>query len=387
MKISTMLKREDFYLISKNTLKKYFSLKKNKNCDIEICGRFCRKFNFYIYPHLNAILTKNTNRKVKKYLETEYNIQGNSLRRIFIKIYIFCCLKFPRLFAHKALSINLSQEYLKTLLIYPCNRKIRIFNFGENEVDVIVKDGFSDDAFKNEIKIRTELKEDFILPILNFDQQHYTEKIIDGMPLARVLDLVHYDESRLRVTECLSLLNKKFSEKIKLHDYAKRLELEIQQKTEKLDCKNIEIIKTHINEIISRVLVFLKGNNNFIHLTLSHGDLQHGNIWVENQTDKIYIIDWESACFRSVYYDMFWLFNGTRSNDKIFQIFQNEEYYNSVKKTYKNIDKISVDRIILLEDISYKITENNQLPNEYGSKKLKEYLNSILVVLKGNENV
>ena len=74
MKISFMLKREDFYKINENTLEKYYQNSKNEK-------------RLYIYPELNAIVTARPSKMVRNYLYTEFRVSGSPLKRLLVRIY------------------------------------------------------------------------------------------------------------------------------------------------------------------------------------------------------------------------------------------------------------------------------------------------------------
>ena len=71
MKISYMLKRENFYDVNEKTLRRYYSDCKSRK-------------RLYIYPELNAIVTARPSRAVRNYLYTEYRVSGSFLKKIAV---------------------------------------------------------------------------------------------------------------------------------------------------------------------------------------------------------------------------------------------------------------------------------------------------------------
>ena len=114
MKISYMLKRESFYEINEKTLGAFYE------------GQEKLK-KLYVYPELNAIVTARPSKKVKEYLYTEYRVSGSLLRRIAVRFYATLMLNSGGLLASKRFARKTSAD--KDTLIYPCNKKYRIFIF------------------------------------------------------------------------------------------------------------------------------------------------------------------------------------------------------------------------------------------------------------------
>ncbi|PQD96175.1 hypothetical protein CYL18_06125 [Pradoshia eiseniae] len=383
MKISQMVKRENFYLINERTLEKYFLQYINRNFTIST-KKATKHSDLYVFPNLNAIISKRTSPEIKNYLFTEYSVKGSIIRRMMVKLYLILCFKFPVLFSQFGINIDGSVDSLNfnDILVYPCNRKIRIFNFKTNTVDVIVKDGFSNESILNEIKVRSTVNEDFILPIINSTDNLYREKIIDGTPLARITSEKDYKRYLENTLECMRMLESSTRQDVHIVLYVNRLQKEIKSKLENNKLKS-KIPTDVVDNVLKKLLENCLEYDGVISISLSHGDLQHGNVWIENNTEKIYIIDWESAKYRSVWYDRFLLMNGARMDDNIFHLMQ-ESNINDFYK-FDDIHQISSRKslasLIALEDIDYRINETIDLPKDYGISELKTYFNSLLMFI------
>lgn len=383
MKISTMLNREDFYLINQRTLQGFFSNLNKNDCKV-VTNSSIKGADLYVFKHLNAIFTRKASSEVKKYIETEYRIKGNPIKRLIIRLYISVCFALPELFADKSIIIENNHIDLKSILVYPCNRKIRIFNFEKNIVEVVVKSGFTNEALLNEIMFRTEFNEEFILPILRYNDNQYTEAIINGIPLARITNSKRYEKSKMKVIDCLKILLEKTKKDKNLNEYLDSLQKEIYEKIIKFDTAGEKIYRENLFPIITHLTHNCSGYKGTIPIVLSHGDLQHGNIWVENETDRIFIIDWESAAYRSIWYDLFMLFSGARCKENILQLHTNpsKDYFALFESLYEPIDYHCIASIVILEDIAYKIGEALQLPNNLGLSDLQEYLSLVLKTIE-----
>ena len=339
MKITEMIAREDFYRINHDTLLKYYATAK-------------RKEPLYIYPRLNAIIVKNPSKAVKKYLLTEYAVRGSFVKRLAANGYVNLCLSSHGVMADRRLLIP--NDANADTLIYPCNRKYRIFDFAHNTVTVQLKSGFPDEQLKHEISFRTRSSlPDFVPVIMTSTGTSYTERIIDGKPLARVTD--GYDQLKKQAYEELRAYTSQFDKTVTGVEYSRmlgdqllRMMKEIQLPYEKL----VNVLSTVIRNVPEVLLTF------------SHGDLQSGNIWVENRTNKVFIIDWESWGTRSLQYDQATLFDGLRPGDI-------DGYLLNARINVQN------KALVLLEDILFQIEVYKSLPDTFGREKVIEYCRKI----------
>lgn len=140
MKISAMLEREDFYSILQETLRTYstkLGFKPNPvvtECSENGCA-------LYVNPRLNAILPMHPSQAIMAYLQTEYRVGGSWTRRVAVKGYLWLATHFVKQCSQRGIQIKYDHD-INNLLIYPCNKKIRVFDFGRNIVYTILKQGF-----------------------------------------------------------------------------------------------------------------------------------------------------------------------------------------------------------------------------------------------------
>ena len=346
MKISYMKKREDFDNINQRTLDKSFAGGKGDT-------------RLYIYPHLNAIVTRNPSESVKRYLYTEYSGASSPIKRFLTKMYTKVVINSCGILAGG--QCRASDDLSDDILIYPCNKKIRIFDFASGTVRVVPKDSFPTDSIKCEIDFRAKVNAPFILPLLSYEECEYSEKIINGRPLARISD--GYEGYVSRAYEIWQGFERgirpiTFSEYANsLREYFHSAHIS-EEKLFKLD---------ELSELEKILFDRIKCAEGGLEVGLSHGDLQAGNIWVENGTDKIYIIDWESVGERSVNYDHAALFRGLRTSGGLAEIASGESV---------------TDAVILYEDLLFRIAELNSLPGDIGIKGFAEYIKTILRNIK-----
>jgi len=342
MKISEMLLRENFYKINEETLKEFFDKSTNSE-------------QLYIYPQLNAIITKKPSKQVKKYLYNEYTVRGNLLKAVVVKAYVFLCLNSNGFLASN--KINIPNEMTSEKLIYPCNKKYRIFDFGSNTVSVVPKHGFPTVDLEREIEFRSNNQASFIPCLASYSERKYSENIIDGLPLARITN-----NFEALCEEAVTILEKYAAETGNVTEKnAKDYVLELKSVIEDFaNRKGKKLDKLALKKILSKLIEFV--GEETVTLTLSHGDLQPGNVWVDKD-GKIFIIDWESWNRRSSWYDRAVMFSNIRSKGL-------DEY---LKTSPKNTQTA----IVCLEDIIFRLNELFNLPSDYGEKEFDAYIKSL----------
>ena len=260
--------------------------------------------------------------------------------------------------------IHLSNDLSSDSLIYPCNKKYRIFDFASNNVNVIVKDGFPADDLNKEISFRLTHEADFIPKIISHASNGYTEAIIDGFPVARSYE--HIKEYSDKAMNIWNEYIKTFRRKLTANEYADMLVERIESLVKIGKTRGKHIDEESISHVVEMLAKRICNSNEAIYVTLSHGDLQSGNIWVENKTGRIVIIDWESCEERSEWYDYATLYKSLRSPGKSI-VFQPP--FDLEKHT------------VILEDFIFRIGEFVNLPFDYGESAFLKYVNFVASIL------
>lgn len=342
MKISQMLEREDFLDINQKTLDGYFVSSPGKETKL------------YIYPALNAIVTSKPSKTVVDYLLCEYSVRGNVVRRLAARAYVFGCMHSLGVLASKNCLVKATIH--SNILIYPCNKKYRIFNFKEHYVDVIAKHGFEKSDLLHEIEFRSrDGLPDFVPKLISYNADGYRETIIDGCPLPRTTE--NYETFRDLAYNLIYQFGAPMQRAINPSDYINTLRLRIAK------CLGKKVKDAFgVNKIVDNLSAIGSAGDDIL-LTFSHGDLQVGNIWIESRTKHIFIIDWESWDERSVWYDYATLYKGLRSGD--LQFFFDQE--SSAQKR----------AVVLLEDLVFRLHEVNSIPGDYGISQFEKYCNGI----------
>jgi thiamine kinase-like enzyme len=383
MKIDEMLKREDFFEILLSTLNNHFD---QYSFQLETPKTAEYINTLYVYDKLNAIVAKKPSKETKKFLKTEYTIKGSFFRKLIVKFYLeFSLSTFGILSNKQKVYISgTNQVDFSNILIYPCNKKIRFFNFEKHEVEVISKTGFPLTAIKKEIEFRTNHVNFHIEPIRNFGDNWYSERIIEGIPLARIQDPIKYGYLKQDSLVKLRSITDAYRQIRNSIEYKDSLILQINKVSNEL-LANYPSINNLIETILCKLNGLLAEFNKEIILTLSHGDFHHGNIWIDNSTQKIIIIDWETTDTRTEWYDIFTLFGGLRE-------------VNGLQNLIKHLNTNTIDFIdysghehlqqivtmVLLEDMMFRFNDFVTTPFEIGFHEFETYCIGLLLYINAD---
>lgn len=391
MKINELVEREDFYRIIEKSLENYY--KNVFDYDLRIStnnNSILQKV--FIYPQINSIVTRFPSREVLKYIFSEFNLRNNRFKFYAGKLYTGLCLFTGGLLANKTLRFHGINPINSSILIWPCNRKVRIFDFKKKIIDTILKEGFTNKYFNNEIYFRLNSNYSFVPGIIDHSHNWYRESLLPGQPLARITNNKQYLQSCNEAIAYIKIINDSNIRYVLPDEYAIGL-LDI---IEKLVSKAIVEKKIQTGDILRKVAKTAyrktKSLNNKIPLTLSHGDLQAGNIWVDTSLNKTYIIDWETNSVRSIWYDPATLLLNTRSHNGIYSLVVNRQkkyvkdaiLINDPTKDYK-ID--SIIGILVLEDIIFHLEDNLELLHDWGRDLIDQYGKQLLSIQCGLEKM
>lgn len=371
MTIYEMLFREDIYGIIEKTLEEYYKDVHGKTISVKV-ERNKLQNSFVIYPRLGVVVARIPSFEVMKDIYAQFNVQGNWLRKLVAWGYITLVFATFGLMAPKSLRVSDNTVLGRSTYIMPCNRKIRIFDYSKGYVDAILKVGFNDACFKNELKYRVNPKFDFIPPIIASGNRWYREVIIKGFVLVRIPQ-PKYNEILGRVCEYMENLYGEVSESIGISDYCNSISEYIESKLFFLrQEKKIEAID-YISNVLKKALSFIVGVDMKVPVVLTHGDLQTGNILIDKKTGEVTIYDWETAGIRSVWYDTGKLFLYSQRKGKYAYMIENRNeptvkdriLYFDKKKEYPMTAVMSV---MVLEELQAFVDEICDLPGAMGTE-------------------
>lgn len=386
MKIDAMVLREDFYSINEKTLHTYFLNTLGHDIKIETLDNPRPMFahGAMVYPVINTISNRFPSLKVLRYVFSEFNVRNNFLKYLAGKAYTAASFFTLGLLAAKVLRFS-SRQLPSNVLIWPCNRKIRIFDFKQNYVDSVVKDGFTKKYFENELSFRLNADYSFVPPILNHGDNWYREPILPGKPLARIKNNLLYELSCNDTLKFLKEIVEKTKKFVNCIDYSQslldRINLLVPLASEK------KKIQTSVNilSIAKRACQHAQKFNGDIPVSVSHGDLQSGNIWVDVKNKKTYIIDWETNCYRSIWYDPATLLLSIRRHHGVINMVENihtDLVKNSIliNDDRKDYQIESIIGIIILEDILFYLEDNLELPMDWGGDLIDKYIGQLMLL-------
>lgn len=365
------MEREDVYQIISSTLEKYF------DANVSVYEQFpsCLGQIFYCYPRLNAIVPKNYNSKIIDFIKRDNRITNSIVRKIIMSIYIYLAFKFPRIFSNKYIVINNSNISLKDILIYPGNKKVKVIDFYDNTIDNILKTGFDNTWFNKELEIREIPKWRFISPLKRIDSKSYREKFLIGYPFTRIRNK--------NKPKFLNEINENIEEMqqegriCEICSYSVELNNKFQTKINNIKDKLKDCEYLNLNKFFNNISNSLLNCFNEIKLAFSHGDLQEGNIFIEDKILKLWILDWETAEERSTYYDKLIFYYNLRNSSKLIDNLKNiyKEKGSRLNLNYgKSLKEII--KLFILEDIIWQIDETKILPDGVLSNGLVFYIST-----------
>lgn len=371
MPYSDFIEREDVYTILQRTLEGYFGGKVTVH---EKKGSPPKGSLFYCFPRINAIIPVYYKSDIKDYLERDNNITYSFARRIIMNSYLSQLFKHPDKHTDRYIDIQSARNDYESLLIYPGNKKIKIMDFNRMTIDCVVKRGFSDAWFNKELEIRKNPKWDFILPLEALSSDIYREKLIIGYPFVRLDAQLKFDLLPVVEKYIEQIQEKATTESIA--QYSSNL----LERIRNLVISNNDMSDVEKNRIMTFAIKLAEINtydSYEIKLTLSHGDLQKGNLFLESENRKLWMLDWETWEIRSEYYDRMLFYYNLRNSSKILKNLRSllADKGRSISLNNQKTGHLkSIIRVFLLEDIVWQLEETIVLPKSSVSNGLRVLL-------------
>ena len=378
MKISTLLKREPFDKIFEKTISSF--LKDFTNCSYSVKWETKRKFNYlsdstqqwYCNPLINSVFEKNVNPAAFNSINGEYSYNPlrpwrSAIQRMYLSL---SQSKITAVLMSKYIvKVSPPIEDAENKLILGGNTKIRLIDIVDNNVYVILKDGFDKKYLEREIYVRTNFS---YLPIPKIkaygsNSLWYCEEYISGVPPNRMKG----NRGKEILLEAVIYIHRILNEtkkKVSLSEYAVSLQVRINGGVEQLSYID-DNVKRDIKYITSTLTAYLeKYSDKLITIAYCHGDFHQGNIL--SNGEKFWILDWENSGQKQIGYDLFILLLESRiesgfSNrfskllNNQFDSFQQELINNWPNINWNNEESKKIILLIfLLEELEYHIKEN-----------------------------
>lgn len=384
MDLASMIERENFFELFLPTIEKYYKEVHGQEirCELRTWGG-----NLISYPFLSAFTMRQISETSRGFFLSEWNIREKTLKNLAAKTYIQLVTRSRGLFAKYRIEFQPAELLSPDLVLAPSNRSIRVFDYKTGVVGCIIKKGFTDKYFNQQLDFRRKNPYKFIPPLIAWSNCWFSEPILYGHPLARIRDDDIYqkgmEDAALAIAE-LVVNSLEYRDSI---EYAKELNSNLIEGLVKAR-KTKHIKKAAEAERIIKKLCGILGNSRIrVPVALSHGDLQTGNIWVDNER-KTWIYDWETAGIRSVWYDMATLLLSTRRQGGLERLWHQASVgevsgliiKSDERKDYTALEMHQISAIVLMEDIMFYMEDMLELPADYGSVLFDRYIDRLVAL-------
>ena len=403
MKLELLLKREDFYKIFAETLSNYLIKYQNWTGSIYISSKRNKTAkNLFINKRLNLIYTDSCSPADLRKLSQEYSYHKNFFKRSIQKLYIFLSLSnLLRVIFSNGFIVITGPITFQKFCILPGNHSIRIIDLDRSYSLVLTKSGEKEDYLERIISVRTKHNKIPGPKILdwNLDDGWYKEEIIHSLPINRMNENEIYMHTLKRAEASMQKIYEETLREDPFCEWKENLTIKFQKMIEKFPKNYQETLIKDIEEIYSKILHKLNEqftDTSLIYTVQSHGDFQEANILLStNNTQDIYIIDWEYSSRRYVYYDLLVLKLKARSpkglSDRmiafIYEKFVNEIF---LKNFFKDSNLINGLRdhiyVFLLEDLLFRIEDSLDSSSNEPSEAIFNFVEEILLFFKHQDH-
>lgn len=385
MRVSNMMKREQFYQIFSETLAEGWQAQHGMRCAISQAGGSAGDA-WYLNPLLNACFPSDMSGKARQFLFDRFAYTDAPSRKFaqlclggLLTTRLGLYLASRRLFTMEA-----RLPFQNETLIIPCNQRIRIFNFQQNICRVFLKKGFDSHTMRREIEVRGMMPEGPFPRIVKWDDDGgwFDEPIIDGYPLPRVPPSYRKRDIEKQSFTLLDQWLSTHESRTVAGTHVQGLVVAIRDLCRVIQKKFPFGRETkQIADITSR-LEKHASNLEEIPVSVTHGDFQAGNIHVEKGSHKPYLSDWEHSAQRSRDYDFLVFGLRTRSPHGLAKRVDaylagsfGEQALDFV--TAGDGDRIVALAVFFLEDLKWNLQENTTGPYIALTEGLNEYLRQL----------
>ncbi len=324
---------------------------------------------FYANDLLNIIYPSSIERKKLAPFTKEFLYNPIFYRRILQRFYVFFAVRYPlNIFTTSAtLIIENAPDEMHSWVFLPGNHSHRVIDIKKNKSLVFAKHGFNKSFLHADAEIRQQYP---FLPcpaIIEYKkgQCWFTEQQITGLPINRLPNPEDRERAKTQANHAMLQLYRSTSQSVSLSEYVEQLALQIESQ---INIMAVQLSPTEYGELMafSQQLCRLILNNEGLKLlnvpmALSHGDYQAANILLDGS--KIWLIDWEYAGLRSLYFDCFCLLLNSRFSagfsgrlEELLITMQDKALFESLDKPL-SIGRIDLLWLFLLEEFLLKLAE------------------------------
>lgn len=379
MDLSSMLDREDFFPLFFASIKKYY--RQVKHLDVEIDFAQKKDCNLVIKPFLSAATAPRLSAGARSFFYSEWNVRNSLLKYLTAKAGVAFFTHSGKAFSRFCFRMTPEQAVTRDLVIAPNNRSIRFFDYQSQTVGCIIKDGFTDKYFRNQLEYRKTHAYPFMVPLLKWGEDWFTEPIMKGHPLARVTREDLYQRGISDALAGIRLLAEDTLEQVDADTYVSgmlgKIHGLLEEAKERKKIKTAASTQTLAEKSARKALETLQT----IPTCESHGDFQTGNIWVDAR-GKTWIYDWETVGRRSVWYDSAVLCYDLRRAHG-WSVLTAQQSPNKLL----NCDPQKHDRadayagmkaVVMLEDILFYLEDMLELPKDWGAEIYDSFIERVI---------
>lgn len=269
---------------------------------------------WYCNKWLNVVFTPRTETEAFDPIRREFSHSLSRWRQPIQKTYVTLATSpgISRFFTHMVMYVTPPVATNRHQIVVPGNHRIRVLDHRNRISTAILKDGFSDNQFLNEIRAR-QLAQKLQIPtpqILEVDEDvgWFSEDYVSGTPLNRIRQP---DRIALAVQKVCKSLIPLFQESQQFEpftDYVHRLldsasdQIRSHRLLDTAKRVKLETCVTKLMDMINREPVGSADNAKPFCTAMAHGDLQPANILLDR--DHFWLIDWEYSTRRQLGYDL-----------------------------------------------------------------------------------
>ena len=324
MKISLLLQREPFKQIFAHSLARYLTTTTGRSHKVRWLAHSAplaqlarRQSGLWLCnPTLNIIYSVRAQHRVFANPWREFLIGPTPLSTLAHGLYLGAnTAPLGRgLLPSIHLQIEPELDGAESILILGGNSRLRIIDFARKQVVSILKEGFDDRAFRRELRLRQSAPPPMSPSILEVRDQGraFVEPLLRASSAGRMLNKSAGEQALQKVTRACASWSQDSEEHISWQAWWTRL----RQRCEILAGRIADDKEASIARLMKWIqasgaqLERLGIKKHGLRTALSHGDLQSGNILIENK--RPWLIDWESVDRRVLDYDAWTLALGPR---------------------------------------------------------------------------
>lgn len=405
MHIDKLLIRENFYLIFKTTLEKFYLNKYKKDISISWNKKVKKNFKnyFLVNPKLNiiyhnSISTKNINPYINHFFYHK-NYFRSILQELYLKITVSS--KLRNYFSSYKFTIEPFENCFEQVLFCGGNHSISVISLKDQTTTQILKVNYDPNFIKSSIETRLKFADLPIPKIIDYSKDGLWVKQdwINGMPINRLSSRKLFQKCLIGAQESMINIYMNTIQMEKINLWIDYLKFELETSISKLSKIYDYDFKTQLKKIIKVLVENFFSKDSFskdIFTAITHGDFSSSNILYTNDykfKNNFFLIDWDYASRRFIIYDFFVNKLNARSyklidflkkidlfmlNSMNFGI--NEKFIFS-KYCYE-LNNFELLGLFLLEDLNVRLKENF-IPNlKKPNPDLEIYLKTLNLITK-----